>query len=51
MLFTKDLGESIKILSDKMLKKNNLSLYEILNSVDLLITDYSSIYSDFFSDA
>jgi len=47
MLCINGLGESIKILSDKMLKKNNLSLHEILNGVDLLITDYSSIYIDF----
>lgn len=34
-------------ISNADLDKNNLDLYEILNSADLLITDYSSIYGDF----
>jgi len=39
--------ENIKVITGKLLKDNNIDLYEILNSCDLLITDYSSIYFDF----
>lgn len=39
--------KNILFLSNDDLDKNNLNLYEILNSADLLITDYSSIYGDF----
>lgn len=39
--------KNIYTISNIDLKKNNLDLYEVLNSGDLLITDYSSIYSDF----
>lgn len=39
--------ENIKVITGKILKDNNIDLYEILNSCDLLITDYSSIYFDF----
>lgn len=39
--------ENIKVIIGKILKDNNIDLYEILNSCDLLITDYSSIYFDF----
>lgn len=35
------------ILEDEFLKSEDIDLYEILNSFDLLITDYSSIYIDF----
>lgn len=34
-------------VSNNDLKEKELDLYEILNSADLLITDYSSIYADF----
>lgn len=34
-------------ISNEDLDKHNFDLYEILNSGDLLITDYSSIYGDF----
>lgn len=38
---------NVCILKDDDLLDNNLDLYEILNGVDLLITDYSSIYFDY----
>ncbi|OIQ18383.1 MAG: hypothetical protein BM556_08975 [Bacteriovorax sp. MedPE-SWde] len=34
-------------LSNTVLEKENLDLYEVLGGVDLLITDYSGIYFDF----
>lgn len=39
--------KNIYAFSNKDLELNNLDLYEILNSADLLITDYSTIYADF----
>jgi CDP-glycerol glycerophosphotransferase (TagB/SpsB family) len=39
--------ENIFFLNEEMLKQMNLDFYEILNAVDLLITDYSSIYCDY----
>lgn len=39
--------ERIKFINDDMLQKNNIDLYEIINGVDVLITDYSSIYFDY----
>lgn len=39
--------KNLLFLSNEDLDKHNLDLYEILNSGDLLITDYSSIYGDF----
>lgn len=39
--------KNIYAISNLDLKKHNLDLYEVLNSGDLLITDYSSVYSDF----
>ncbi len=39
--------ENIRILSNALIEKNSYELYEILNSADLLITDYSSVYFDF----
>jgi len=40
-------NENIFILKSEMLEKNSVDLYEILNAVDLLITDYSSVYFDY----
>lgn len=37
----------IILLLDEILEENSIDLYEILAHVDLLITDYSSIYFDF----
>lgn len=34
-------------LSDVILSKNNLDLYDVVNGFDLLMTDYSGIYFDF----
>ena len=39
--------ENIRILSNTLIERNSIELYEILNSADLLITDYSSVYFDF----
>lgn len=39
--------ENIFILDDPQLRKCNQDLYEVLNAIDILITDYSSIYFDF----
>lgn len=39
--------KNIYAISNLDLQKRNLDLYEILNAGDLLITDYSTIYSDF----
>lgn len=38
---------NIKILESKTLTAKNINLNEILNKVDLLITDYSSVYFDY----
>jgi len=39
--------EDIVLITSKMLQENLLDLYDILGAVDILITDYSSIYFDF----
>lgn len=39
--------KNIYAISNLDLQKHNLDLYEILNAGDLLITDYSTVYSDF----
>ena len=39
--------KNILILQDKDLTSNGFDLYEILNSFELLITDYSSVFVDF----
>ncbi|NUU99626.1 hypothetical protein XO12_05775 [Marinitoga sp. 1154] len=39
--------DNFKLLKDSDLEKNDLDLYELINGVDLLITDYSSIYFDY----
>ena len=41
------LGTNIKWITHNLLVKNNLDIHDILNSIDLLMTDYSSIYFDF----
>lgn len=38
---------NIKLLNTKQFNNKKISLNEILNSVDLLITDYSSVYFDY----
>ncbi|WP_440894786.1 CDP-glycerol glycerophosphotransferase family protein [Amphibacillus sp. Q70] len=40
-------SDQIYFLDDQMLFREGIDLYQILNAVDLLITDYSSIYIDF----
>ena len=39
--------ENIVIIENEFLKQNFVDFYEILNSADILITDYSSVYFDF----
>ena len=39
--------KNIYAISNKDLEDKNLDLYEIVNAGDLLITDYSTIYTDF----
>jgi len=39
--------ENISLLKNSHLEENNLDLYELLGSADLIITDYSSVYFDF----
>lgn len=39
--------DNVFLLTQELLLENNLDVYEILNSSDLLITDYSSVYFDF----
>lgn len=39
--------KNISLLTNKLLIHNNMDLYETLNSADLLITDYSSVYFDY----
>lgn len=40
-------GEQIHILLNEDLKRENVTLYDFLNAVDILITDYSSVYFDY----
>ena len=40
-------AKNIYFIFNKDLEEKNMDLYEILNASDLLITDYSSVYSDF----
>ncbi|MEG0296310.1 MAG: CDP-glycerol glycerophosphotransferase family protein [Clostridium sp.] len=39
--------KNIYFIDNSNLEKENMDLYEIINAGDILITDYSSIYSDF----
>lgn len=41
------IGKNVVILKDECMQKNNITINEILNGVDCLITDYSSIYTDY----
>lgn len=41
------IGKNTVILKDENMQKNNITINEILNGVDCLITDYSSIYTDY----
>lgn len=41
------LGENIKWISNKILAENDLSIYNLFYEVDILVTDYSSVYFDF----
>ncbi len=40
-------SENILILNEEELQKENITIYEILNSADLLIADYSSVYVEY----
>lgn len=44
---TKGFGKNIILLQEKKLIEKSISINEILSGIDCLITDYSSIYSDF----
>lgn len=39
--------KNIKVINNDILLKCNIDLYNLLNEVDVLLTDYSSIYFDF----
>lgn len=39
--------DNIRSISDQLLTDSNIDLYELLNGVDVLITDYSSIFVDY----
>lgn len=41
------MGNNIKILSSKKMNEKNITINELMNSIDLMITDYSSIYMDY----
>jgi|GEM_PF-200621 len=41
-----DISSNVNIITNGLLEQNNMDLYEVLNSCDLLITDYSSVYFD-----
>jgi len=40
-------AENIKLINTRTLQENLIDIYDILGCVDVLITDYSSIYFDF----
>ncbi len=40
-------GEHIRILLNDDLQKADSTIYDLLNAVDILVTDYSSVYFDF----
>lgn len=46
-IIKKIIHSNIVYLNEQNHIKNNLSLYEYLNAVDLLITDYSSVYLEY----
>ncbi|EDY36302.1 CDP-Glycerol:Poly(glycerophosphate) glycerophosphotransferase family [Aciduliprofundum boonei T469] len=39
--------ENIKILSNDPLRRNNLTIYEFFKSIDILISDYSSVWVEY----
>lgn len=47
MLSSIEKVDFVNFITDSMLEKNNTDLYELLGSIDILLTDYSSIYFDF----
>lgn len=47
LLPVEKMGNNIKILSSKQMKEKNITINELMNSIDLMITDYSSIYMDY----
>jgi len=38
---------NVKVIKDRVLLKNSCQLYSLLSEIDILLTDYSSIYIDF----
>lgn len=42
-----EVSQNLFLLKDEHLEAAGIDLYEILNAVDILLTDYSSIYFDF----
>ncbi len=42
-----DLGKNIKWITNTLLIEKSLDIYDILPEVDILLTDYSSVYFDF----
>lgn len=40
-------SEAFCLITDEMLAAHHIDFYETLNSIDLLVTDYSSIYFDY----
>lgn len=40
-------GPNIKVINSKILDEDNIDVNHILSSIDILITDYSSVYFDF----
>jgi CDP-glycerol glycerophosphotransferase (TagB/SpsB family) len=42
-----DLGENIQWITNTLLAEQSLDIYDILPEVDILLTDYSSVYFDF----
>ncbi len=47
LYYNVELGDNIVLLTSEMIIKNLLTIYDFLNAIDVLITDYSSIYYDF----
>ncbi|MGI6329248.1 MAG: CDP-glycerol glycerophosphotransferase family protein [Bacilli bacterium] len=43
----KEQTKNIILINDDLLIKNNIHLYEFIGAMDSLITDYSSVYTDF----
>lgn len=46
-LFKNNESKNILFLTQEMLKSNDIDLYQVLPHLDMLITDYSSVYFDF----